>query len=202
MEKDLEKLEDLICEKVANLINEGKLTTKQMYEKLGCPTMNKSFARIDFSYSQYISELKKLTKNGCIGLADSSWGNEEAQTDECKDTKPGLNDMHPDSFGYNNIGGPTYKISVNKERVIVEAHFCHQEFEGWSDLRIEYVWQHRTFVFKPIEGDASSQNAILEPFGEWIIYKFVLFTIDKIRNEQMGNFVSDYIDGVLGENQK
>lgn len=202
MEKNSEKLEDIVCDKVAKLFNEGKLTALQMYEKLGCPTMNKSFARINFSYSSYISALKKLVKEGCIVLADSFWGDKEADEDECKDTKPGLDDMYPKSFGYNNIGGPTYRFSVNKERVIVEAHFGHQEFEGWSDLRIEYVWQHRTFVFKPIEGDASSQNAMLDVFATWIGDKFVSFTANKIRNEQMGSYVSDYLDGILGENQK
>ena len=84
----------------------------------------------------------------------------------------------------------------------MEAHFCHQEFEGWSDLRIEYVWQHRTFVFKPIEGDATSQNTMLDVFIAWIGDKFVAQTADKIRNEQMGSTVSDYLDGILGENQK
>lgn len=190
MEKNFK---DAVSDKLCDFINSKKLTSRQMYEKIGCPTIGREFERIDFSYNNHLSALKKLVEENRILLADSSWGKDEAKSDKCKDTKPGVDDMHPSSFGYNNVGGPTYKITLSKESIVVEANFCEQNISGYSNMDISYRWQTRTFVFKPIDGDESSLDSILDVFWKWIGDRFFDWSLDKILNEQAERLVSNFM---------
>ncbi|MBO7482139.1 MAG: hypothetical protein J6T63_08530 [Bacteroidales bacterium] len=184
---------DVVSDKLCDFINSKKLSSRQMYEKIGCPTIGREFERIDFSYNNHLSALKKLVEENRILLADSSWGKDEAKSDKCKDTKPGVDDMHPDSFGYNNVGGPTYKITLCKEGVEVEVNFCEQNISGYSTMDISYNWQTRTFVFMPIDGDESSLDAMLDVFWRWIALRFLNWSLDKVLNEQAERLVSNFI---------
>ena len=190
MEKNFK---DAVSDKLCDFINSKKLTSRQMYEKIGCPAIEEEFQRIDFSYNNYLSALKKLVDENRILLADSSWGKDEAKSDKCKDIKPGVDDMHPSSFGYNNVGGPTYKITLCKEGVVVEVNFCEQNISGYSNMDISYKWQTRTFVFMPIEGDESSLDAMLDVFWRWIALRFLDWSLDKVLNEQAERLVSNFM---------
>lgn len=190
MEKNFK---DAVSDKLCDFINSKKLTSRQMYETIGCSTIEREFQRIDFSYNNHLSALRKLVEGNRILLADSSWGKDEAESDKCKDAKPGVDDMHPSSFGYNNVGGPTYKITLSKESVVVEANFCEQNISGYSNMDISYRWQTRTFVFKPIDGDESSLDSILDVFWKWIGDRFFDWSLDKILNEQAERLVSNFM---------
>lgn len=190
MEKNFK---DAVSDKLCDFINSKKLTSRQMYETIGCPTIEREFQRIDFSYNNHLSALRKLVEENRILLADSSWGKDEAESDKCKDTKPGVDDMHLSSFGYNNVGGPTYKITLSKESIVVEANFCEQNISGYSNMDISYRWQTRTFVFKPIDGDESSLDSILDVFWIWIGDRFFDWSLDKILNEQAERLVSNFM---------
>ena len=190
MEKNFK---DAVSDKLCDFINSKKLTSRQMYETIGCSTIEREFQRIDFSYNNHLSALRKLVEGNRILLADSSWGKDEAESDKCKDAKPGVDDMHPSSFGYNNVGGPTYKITLSKESIVVEANFCEQNISGYSNMDISYRWQTRTFVFKPIDGDESSLDSILDVFWKWIGDRFFDWSLDKILNEQAERLVSNFM---------
>lgn len=181
---------DVVSDKLCDVINSKKLTSRQMYEKIGCPKIKLEFGQRDFSYGESLKTLCSLAREGRIVLSDSSWGEIEATSDECKGKKPSVDDISPSSCG----GGPVYNFIFNKESVVVEAHFYYEDVDDWSDyINVKRIWQHRTFVFKPIDGDESSLDAILDVFWKWIGDRFFDWSLDKILNEQAERLVSNFM---------
>jgi hypothetical protein len=48
-------------------------------------------------------------------------------------------------------------------------------------------------VFKPIEGDESSLDAMLDAFWRWIGRRFLNWSLDKVLNEQAERLVSNFM---------
>lgn len=187
MEKNFK---DAVSDKLCDFINSKKLTSRQMYETIGCPTINLNFSQSRFYYGGSLEALCSLAREGRIVLFDSSWGEIEATSDECKGKKPSVDDISPKCCG----GSPCYKYTFNKESVVVEASFYYEDVDDWSDyINVKRIWQHRTFVFKPIDGDESSLDSILDVFWKWIGDRFFDWSLDKILNEQAERFVSNFM---------
>lgn len=176
-----EMLQDKLHDKLNHLIEEGKITYSQMYASIGFPTIKHRFGRLD-SFSTYVNAVIRETKAGHLVLYESSWGERETLEENKRNTVPGLKDMYPNSAGYNNVGGPRYDISLSKDNVVIEACFCGQQIEGWSTMEISYVWQNRTFCFKPASEENSDINALYVPFGKWIMARYIDKTQDHILN--------------------
>lgn len=188
-----EMLQDKLHDKLNHLIEEGKITYSQMYASLGYPTIKYHFGRLD-PFSTYVNAVIRETKAGRLELYESSWGEKEA-LEECKrNTTPGLDDMYPNSTGYNNVGGPRYDISLSKDNVVIKACFCGQQIEGWSTMEISYVWQNRTFCFKPASEENSDINALYVPFGKWIMDRYLDKTKDSILDNFAERIVPEFIE--------
>ena len=87
-----------------------------------------------------------------------------------------------------------YNFIFNKESVVVEAHSYYDDVDDWCDyIDVKRIWQHRTFVFKPIDGDESSLDSILDVFWKWIGDRFFDWSLDKILNEQAERLVSNFM---------
>ena len=188
-----EMLQDKLNDRLNHLIEEGKITYSQMYASLGYPTIKHHFGRLD-PFSSYVNAVIRETKAGRLVLYDSSWGEKEALEENKMNTAPGLDDMYPNSAGYNNVGGPQYDISLSKDNVVIEACFCGQQIEGWSTMEITYVWQNRTFCFKPASEENSDINALYVPFGKWILTRYLDKAKDSILNNYAERIVSEFIE--------
>ena len=189
-----EMLQDKLHDKLNHLIEEGKITYAQMYASIGFPTIKHHYGRLD-PFSSYVNAVIRETKAGRLVLYDSSWGEKEALEENKMNTAPGLDDMYPNSAGYNNVGGPQYDISLSKDNVVIEACFCGQQIEGWSTMEITYVWQHRTFCFKPASEENSDINSLYMPFGKWIMARYLNkaqdYILDNIVEQAEKSLIAD-----------
>ena len=191
-------LQNMLQNKLQNrfnhLIEEGKITFAQMYASIGFPTIKHHFGRLD-PFSTYVNAVIRETKAGHIVLYDSSWGEKEALEENKRSTAPGVDDMYPNSAGYNNVGGPQYDISLSNNNIVIKARFCGQQIEGWSTMEISYVWQNRTFCFKPASDENSDINALYVPFGKWIMARYLNkaqdYILDNIVEQAEKSLIAD-----------
>lgn len=170
----VESIKTAIIKKTKRMNEEGVLDVLQLYSKLDFPEMNKRYDRlmIDRAY-EIVRLIQQLVNQRTLRLERSSWGDKEKNDENHIGTQPGLEDMRPDSLGYNNNGGPTYSISVSKEGVEMQAGFCHQDLgSSWDTIDTSYKWQYRTFYFVPVGQDDETLKQMLEPFKDWIVYRF------------------------------
>ena len=184
-----------IIKKTKNMNEEGSLDILQLYSKLDFPKMNERYDRLMIGDAYEIVRLtQQLVNQGILRLEKSSWGDKEKNDENHIGTQPGLEDMRPNSLGYNNNGGPTYSISVSKEGIEMQAGFCHQDFSSsWDTIDTSYKWQHRTFFFVPVGQDDETLKQMLEPFKNWIIYRFS----NRVKHDLLYDFINQAADTFL-----
>jgi hypothetical protein len=191
----VDAIQEAIVTKVREKEEEGSLNILQLYSWLDYPQINEGYDRmiVCFAY-EIVKEVKELANKGILRLETSSWGDKEVNEENRIDTQPGLEDMEPDSLGFNNNGGPTYSITVSKERIDMEAGFCYQDFSGsWDIIDTSYKWQHRKFTFVPANDDDETLKQMLTPFKNWIIYRFS----NRIKRELLDDIINQVADTYL-----
>lgn len=184
-----------IIKKTENMNEEGVLDILQLYSKLDFPKMNERYDRLMIGRAyEFVSLTQQLVNQGILRLERSSWGDKEKNDENHIGTQPGLEDMRPNSLGYNNNGGPTYSISVSKEGIEMQAGFCHQDFSSsWNTIDTSYKWQYRTFYFVPVGQDDETLKQMLEPFKDWIIYRFS----NRVKHDLLYDFINQAADTFL-----
>lgn len=184
-----------IVQKTKRMNEEGVLDILQLYSKLDFPKMNERYDRLMIGDAYEIVRLtQQLVNQGILRLEGSSWGDKEKNDENHIGTQPGLEDMRPNSLGYNNNGGPTYSISVSKEGIEMQAGFCHQDFSSsWDTIDTSYKWQYRTFYFVPVGQDDETLKQMLEPFKDWIIYRFS----NRVKHDLLYDFINQAADTFL-----
>ena len=157
--------------------------------------MNERYDRLMIGRAyEFVSLTQQLVNQGILRLERSSWGDKEKNDENHIGTQPGLEDMRPNSLGYNNNGGPTYSISVSKEGIEMQAGFCHQDFSSsWDTIETSYKWQYRTFYFVPVGQDDETLKQMLEPFKDWIIYRFS----NRVKHDLLYDFINQAADTFL-----
>lgn len=191
----VDAIQEAIVTKVREKEEEGSLNILQLYSWLDYPQINEGYDRMTVCFAyEIVNEVKELANKGILRLETSSWGDKEVNEENRIDTKPGLEDMEPDSLGFNNNGGPTYSITVSKERIDMEAGFCYQDFSGsWDIIDTSYKWQHRKFTFVPANDDDETLEQMLTPFKNWIIYRFS----NRIKRELLDDIINQVADTYL-----
>ena len=191
----VDAIQEAIVTKVRKKEEEGSLNILQLYSWLDYPQINEGYDRMTVCFAyEIVNEVKELANKGILRLETSSWGDKEVNEENRIDTQPGLEDMEPDSLGFNNNGGPTYSITVSKERIDMEAGFCYQDFSGsWDIIDTSYKWQHRKFTFVPANDDDETLKQMLTPFKNWIIYRFS----NRIKRELMDDIINQVADTYL-----
>jgi len=184
-----------IIKKTENMNEEGSLDILQLYSNLDFPKMNVRYDRLMIGDAYIIVSLtQQLVNQGILRLERSSWGDKEKNDENHIGTQPGLEDMRPNSLGYNNNGGPTYSISVSKEGIEMQAGFCHQDFSSsWDTIDTSYKWQYRTFYFVPVVQDDETLKQMLSPFKNWIIYRFS----NKVKHDFLYDVINQAADSYL-----
>jgi hypothetical protein len=184
-----------IVQKTKRMNEEGVLDILQLYSKLDFPKMNERYDRLMIGRAyEFVSLTQQLVNQGILRLEGSSWGDKEKNDENHIGTQPGLEDMRPNSLGYNNNGGPTYSISVSKEGIEMQAGFCHQDFSSsWDTIDTSYKWQYRTFYFVPVGQDDETLKQMLEPFKDWIIYRFS----NRVKHDLLYDFINQAADTFL-----
>ena len=184
-----------IVQKTKRMNEEGVLDILQLYSKLDFPKMNERYDRLMIGRAyEFVSLTQQLVNQGILRLEGSSWGDKERNDENHIGTQPGLEDMRPNSLGYNNNGGPTYSISVSKEGIEMQAGFCHQDFSSsWDTIDTSYKWQYRTFYFVPVGQDDETLKQMLEPFKDWIIYRFS----NRVKHDLLYDFINQAADTFL-----
>ena len=184
-----------IVQKTKRMNEEGVLDILQLYSKLDFPKMNERYDRLMIGDAYEIVRLtQQLVNQGILRLEGSSWGDKEKNDENHIGTQPGFEDMRPNSLGYNNNGGPTYSISVSKEGIEMQAGFCHQDFSSsWDTIDTSYKWQYRTFYFVPVGQDDETLKQMLEPFKDWIIYRFS----NRVKHDLLYDFINQAADTFL-----
>jgi len=184
-----------IVQKTKRMNKEGVLDILQLYSKLDFPKMNERYDRLMIGRAyEFVSLTQQLVNQGILRLEGSSWGDKEKNDENHIGTQPGLEDMRPNSLGYNNNGGPTYSISVSKEGIEMQAGFCHQDFSSsWDTIDTSYKWQYRTFYFVPVGQDDETLKQMLEPFKDWIIYRFS----NRVKHDLLYDFINQAADTFL-----
>lgn len=184
-----------IVKKVKQMDEDGVLDILQLYSKLDFPKMNVRYDRLMIGDAYEIVRLtQQLVNQGILRLERSSWGDKEKNDENHIGTQPGLEDMRPDSLGYNNNGGPTYSISVSKEGIEMKAGFCHQDFSSsWDTIDTSYKWQYRTFSFVPVGEDDETLKQMLAPFKNWIIFRFS----NRVKHDLLYDFINQAADTYL-----
>ena len=191
----VDAIQEAIVTKVREKEEEGSLNILQLYSWLDYPQINEGYDRMTVCFAyKIVNEIKELANKGILRLETSSWGDKEVNEENRIDTQPGLEDMEPDSLGFNNNGGPTYSITVSKERINMEAGFCYQDFSGsWDIIDTSYKWQHRKFTFVPANDDDETLKQMLTPFKNWIIYRFS----NRIKRELLDDIINQVADTYL-----
>ncbi len=191
----VDAIQEAIVTKVREKEEEGSLNILQLYSWLDYPQINEGYDRMTVCFAyEIVNEVKELANKGILRLETSSWGDKEVNEENRIDTQPGLEDMEPDSLGFNNNGGPTYSITVSKERINMEAGFCYQDFSGsWDIIDTSYKWQHRKFTFVPANDDDETLKQMLTPFKNWIIYRFS----NRIKRELLDDIINQVADTYL-----
>ena len=191
----VESIKTAIIKKTKKMNEEGSLDILQLYSRLDFPKMNEQYDRLMIGRAyEIVSLTQQLVNQGILRLEKSSWSEIEKADENHIGNQPGLEDMRPDSLGYNNYGGPTYSISVSKEGIEMQAGFCHQDLGGsWDTIDTSYKWQHRTFFFVPVDQDDESLKQILEPFKDWIIYRFS----NRVKHDLLYDFINQIADTFL-----
>ena len=191
----VESIKTAIIKKTKKMNEEGSLDILQLYSRLDFPKMNEQYDRLMIGRAyEIVSLTQQLVNQGILRLEKSSWGEIEKADENHIGNQPGLEDMRPDSLGYNNYGGPTYSISVSKEGIEMQAGFCHQDLGGsWDTIDTSYKWQYRTFYFVPVGQDDESLKQILEPFKDWIIYRFS----NRVKHDLLYDFINQIADTFL-----
>jgi hypothetical protein len=184
-----------IVQKTKRMNEEGVLDILQLYSKLDFPKMNERYDRLMIGRAyEFVSLTQQLVNQGILRLEGSSWGDKEKNDENHIGTQPGLEDMRPNSLGYNNNGGPTYSISVSKEGIEMQAGFCHQDFSSsWDTIDISYKWQYRTFYFVPVVQDDETLKQMLAPFKNWLIYRFS----NKVKHDLLYDVINQAADSYL-----
>ena len=184
-----------IVKKVNKLDEEGTLDILQLYAKLDYPQMHEDYDRLMIGGAyEKVQLVQQLVGQGVLRLDNSSWGEKEMSDENHADTKPGLEDMCPDSLGYNNYGGPTYSIAVSKEGIEMKAGFCHQDLgNSWDTIDTSFKWQYRTFSFVPVGEDDETLKQMLVPFKNWIIYRFS----NKVKHDLLYDVINQAADTFL-----
>lgn len=184
-----------IVQKTKRMNEEGVLDILQLYSKLDFPKMNERYDRLMIGRAyEFVSLTQQLVNQGILRLEGSSWGDKEKNDENHIGIQPGLEDMRPNSLGYNNNGGPTYSISVSKEGIEMQAGFCHQDFSSsWDTIDTSYKWQYRTFYFVPVGQDDETLKQMLEPFKDWIIYRFS----NRVKHDLLYDFINQAADTFL-----
>ena len=197
----VESIKTAIIKKTQKMNEEGSLDILQLYSRLDYPQMNEQYDRLRIGRAYEIVGLtQQLVDQGILRLENSSWGELEKSDDNHAGIYPGLEDMRPDSLGYNNYGGPTYSISVSREGIKMQAGFCHQDFsKSWDTIDTSYKWQYRTFFFVPVDKDDEILKKMLEPFKDWIIYRFS----NRVKHDLLYDFINQtadvFLDRFLGK---
>lgn len=191
----VESIKTAIIKKTKKMNEEGSLDILQLYSRLDFPKMNEQYDRLMIGRAyEIVSLTQQLVNQGILRLEKSSWSEIEKADENHIGNQPGLEDMRPDSLGYNNYGGPTYSISVSKEGIEMQAGFCHQDLGGsWDTIDTSYKWQYRTFYFVPVGQDDESLKQILEPFKDWIIYRFS----NRVKHDLLYDFINQIADTFL-----
>ncbi|MCF0196736.1 MAG: hypothetical protein HUK03_05815 [Bacteroidaceae bacterium] len=144
----LKKIWQKVHEDIHDKYKSGTLTLRQMCHELGKTQFKFSHGRLE-TPDAFLHDLIKKTEEGKLTLTDSSWGAHETEEEHLEGTKPTINDMFPDSCGWNSYGGPKHDITLSSDEICVRANSAYQEFDGWSDtIDTSFHWQTRTFVYK------------------------------------------------------
>lgn len=188
-----------IVKKVNKLDEEGTLDILQLYAKLDYPQMHEDYDRLMIGGAyEKVQLVQQLVGQGVLRLDNSSWGEKEMSDENYADSKPGLEDMCPDSLGYNNYGGPTYSITVSKEGIKMRANFCHQDFgNSWDTIDTSFKWQYRSFFFVPVDKDDNTLKQMLAPFKHWIIYRFSNRVKHDLLRDVINQAADTYLDRFL-----
>ena len=188
-----------IVKKVNKLDEEGTLDILQLYAKLDYPQMHEDYDRLMIGGAyEKVQLVQQLVGQGVLRLDNSSWGEKEMSDKNYADSKPGLEDMCPDSLGYNNYGGPTYSITVSKEGIKMRANFCHQDFcNSWDTIDTSFKWQYRSFFFVPVDEDDNTLKQMLAPFKHWIIYRFSNRVKHDLLRDVINQAADTYLDRFL-----
>ena len=106
----VESIKAAIVQKTKRMNEEGVLDILQLYSKLDFPKMNERYDRLMIGDAYEIVRLtQQLVNQGILRLEKSTWGDKEKNDENHIGTQPGLEDMRPNSLGYNNNGGPTWR---------------------------------------------------------------------------------------------
>ena len=168
----LDKVWQKIRENIRGKYESGTLALTQMCQELGDTQLKYKHDRLLLPYN-FLNDLAKKTEEGTLTLVDSSWGDRELKEKNLEGTCPTANDMHVDSCGYGNYGGPTYDITLSADEIVVKANSAYQQFDSWDTIDCSFHWQTRTFVFKYADGDnAAVYEAILSHYADKIIKKY------------------------------
>lgn len=197
----VESIKTAIIKKTKKMNEEGSLDILQLYSRLDYPKMNEQYDRLMIGRAYEIIGLtQQLVNQGILRLENSSWGDFEKSDENHIGNQPGLEDMRPDSLGYNNYGGPTYSISVSREGIEMQAGFCHQDLgNSWDTIDTSYKWQYRKFSFVPVGDDDETLKQMLGLFKDWIIYRFS----NKVKHDLLYDFINQtadvFLDRFLGK---
>lgn len=188
-----------IVKKVKQMDEEGSLDILQLYAKLDYPKMHEEYDRLMTGGAyEKVRLVQQLVGQGVLRLDNSSWGEKEMSDENHADTKPGLEDMCPDSLGYNNYGGPTYSIAVSKEGIEMKAGFCHQDLgNSWDTIDTSFKWQYRTFSFVPVGENDETLKQMLVPFKNWIINRFSNRVKHDLLRDVINQAADTYLDRFL-----
>lgn len=169
----------------------GETTLSELYEKLGHPVMLKRYCRQDMPYN-LLHLLSDAVRNGKLVISDSSWGDLEAMDEKKQNTKPGADDLFPESYGFGNIGGPTCRMRVTKECIHLVLNIVNRDAQS-SPKNMDKAWETREFTFKNPEGNLSEEN--LNLLKDWI----VSHEVDKCVNYKLDKFMCSLADRFLDE---
>ena len=175
--------------KIKEMLDSGNIKYTQLFEHLGCPILKEKYGRLNLPYNLLKEHIIPLEEKGLMYMVDSDWGKNEKAEKIGTSSKPTIEDMFPDSAGWNNYGGPAYEIILNGNELQVIAKFCHQEIEGYSDMRISMVWQERTFTFQFPQGNIQVLEELLRQiYGEKIVRAWIEQETDAVIEERIDSY--------------